>query len=509
MSAQVDRVDVNGPSPDLNRVMGPRLLLLFIVGDILGAGVYAVTGEMALEVGGIVWVPFLVAFAVATMTAYAYLELVTKYPQAAGAALYTHKAFGLHFVTFLVAFAVICSGIASASTSANLLAINLLEGLDTNGVDVPLGNTAVTLVALGFMILLAGINLRGVGESVKFNVVLTLIELSALAIVIVIGFAVMARGDADLGRIVAFESESDRGLFAAVTVATAVAFFAMVGFEDSVNMVEEVDQPTKIFPKMMLTGLGIAVLIYVLVAISVIAVIPAGDIQGVVEEEGKVLLSVVETGAPGIPIDKLFPFLTVFAVANTALINMLMASRLLYGLANQDVLPRTLGRVLPTRRTPWAGILFSTALALGLIIVVTYASDSTIISALSGTTALLLLIVFAVVNLALPDPAPGPHPGGRLPSADVGPGRGRPCVPLPGRPLGARQRGLRAVPDRCRPARRRYRALGPDLGDQPWDPGPEDRVPGHRAPRGLIRRRPPGPRTLEGCPSPTSRACTP
>jgi APA family basic amino acid/polyamine antiporter len=392
--------DVNGPQPDLKRVMGPKLLLLFIVGDILGAGVYAVTGEMALEVGGIVWVPFLVAFAVATMTAFSYLELVTKYPQAAGAALYTHKAFGIHFVTFLVAFAVICSGIASASTSSNLLAINLLTGLDGIGVDVPLGNTAVTVVALGFMVLLAAINLRGVGESVKFNVLLTLVELSALVIVIVIGFVVMARGDADLGRIVAFESETDRGLFLAVTVATAIAFFAMVGFEDSVNMVEEVDRPNEIFPRMMLTGLGVAVLIYVLVAISVIAVIPVGDIQGVVDEEGKVLLSVVEKGAPGLPIDTIFPFLTVFAVANTALINMLMASRLLYGLANQDVLPRSLGKVLPGRRTPWAGILFSTTLALGLIVVVTYAADTTIISALSGTTALLLLCVFSVVNAA-------------------------------------------------------------------------------------------------------------
>ena len=102
--------------------MGPKLLLLFIVGDILGAGVYAVTGEMAGVVGGIVWLPFLVAFAVATLTALSYLELVTKYPQAAGAALYTHKAFGIHFVTFLVAFAVICSGITSASTSSNVLA---------------------------------------------------------------------------------------------------------------------------------------------------------------------------------------------------------------------------------------------------------------------------------------------------------------------------------------------------------------------------------------------------
>src|SRR3954465_10579079 len=392
--------DVNGPQPDLKRVMGPRLLLLFIVGDILGAGIYAVTGEMALEVGGLVWVPFLVAFGVATLTAFSYLELVTKYPQAAGAALYTHKAFGIHFVTFLVAFAVICSGITSASTSSNLLATNLLAGFDGLGWDVPQGDTAITVVAMLFMVLLAGINLRGVGESVKFNVVLTLIEMAALVIVILIGFYVMAKGDADMGRIVVFDSGSDRGLFLAVTVATAIAFFAMVGFEDSVNMVEETQDPVKIFPRVMLTGLGIAVIFYVLVAISVIAVIPEGQIESVVADEGKVLLSVVEIGAPGLPIDKVFPFLTVIAVANTALLNMLMASRLLYGLAQQDVLPRTLGKVLPGRRTPYAGIGFSTVLALGLIVVVTFLADTSVISALSGTTALLLLCVFAVVNVA-------------------------------------------------------------------------------------------------------------
>ena len=89
--------------PELKRVMGPKLLLLFIVGDILGTGVYALTGDVAAEVGGAAWLPFLVAFAVATITAFSYLELVTKYPQAAGAALYTHKAFGIHFFTFLVA----------------------------------------------------------------------------------------------------------------------------------------------------------------------------------------------------------------------------------------------------------------------------------------------------------------------------------------------------------------------------------------------------------------------
>ena len=185
-----------------------------------------------------------------------------------------------------------------------------------------------------------------------------------------------------------------------MTVATTIAFFAMVGFEDSVNMVEETEDPERIFPKVMLTGLGIAVLFYVLVAISVVAVIPAGEIDKVASDEGQVLLNVVKTGAPDLPIDKIFPFLTVIAVANTALLNMLMASRLLYGMANQDVLPRSLGRVLPNRRTPWAGIAFSTVLALGLILVITYASDTSVIGALSGTTSLLLLAVFTVVNVA-------------------------------------------------------------------------------------------------------------
>ena len=104
--------------PSLKRVMGPGLLLLFIVGDILGTGIYALTGQVAAEVGGVVWLPFLVAFLVALVTAFSYLELVTKYPQAAGAALYTHKAFGINFLTFMVTFTVMASGVTSAATAA-------------------------------------------------------------------------------------------------------------------------------------------------------------------------------------------------------------------------------------------------------------------------------------------------------------------------------------------------------------------------------------------------------
>src|SRR3954453_2176175 len=317
MSATVDERGVSGSQPDLKRVMGPGLLLLFIVGDILGAGVYAVTGRIAGQVGGIAWLPFLVAFLVATLTAFSYLELVCKYPQAAGAALYAHKAFGVHFVTFLVAFTVVCSGITSAATSSGLLANNLLVGLH-EGIDaVPTGDASTLIVALAFMVVLALINLRGVGESVKFNVVLTLIEMAALAIVIAIGFIAIGGGDSALHRIPVFENPDEKGIFAAVTIATAIAFFSMVGFEDSVNMVEEVKDPAKIFPKMMLTGLGIAVLIYMLVAVSVVAVIPAGEIATPKNPEAGILLDVVRQGAPDLPIDKIFPFMTVFAVANT------------------------------------------------------------------------------------------------------------------------------------------------------------------------------------------------
>lgn len=400
-TTQHAETDINGPTPDLKRVMGPKLLLLFIVGDILGAGVYAVTGQMAGVVGGIVWLPFLVAFVVATLTALSYLELVTKYPQAAGAALYSHKAFGIHFVTFLVAFAVICSGITSASTSANVLAQNLTGGLVINGwIDSEPSTAVVTAIALGFMVLLALINLRGVGESVKFNVILTMVEITALAIVIGVGLYAMGQGEADLSQVTTFSNPDDKGIFLAVTAATSIAFFAMVGFEDSVNMVEETKDPERIFPRTMITGLGIAVIIYMLVAITVIAVLTPEQIAEVNEAEGRALLEVVHVGAPDFPIDKIFPFLAVFAVANTSLINMLMASRLLYGLAHQDVLPRTLGKVSPRTRSPYVGVIFSTVLALGLILYVANRAESDIVINLASVTSLLLLGVFTIVNVA-------------------------------------------------------------------------------------------------------------
>lgn len=371
--------------PSLHRVMGPGLLLLFIVGDILGTGIYALTGQVAKQVGGIAWLPFVVAFGVALMTAFSYLELVTKYPKAAGAALYTQKAFGIHFVTFVVAFAVMCSGITSASTASRAFAANF-----TASFDLGLDGYGITLVGLFFMALVAIVNLRGVGESVKVNVVFTCIELTGLLIIIVIGAWAIGMGQGDISRAMTFEPAGDRGMFWSVIGAATLAFFAMVGFEDSVNMAEETKDPSRIFPKVLLAALLVATIIYVLVSISAVALVSTAELG-----EGEApLLKVISAGAPGFPLG-IFGLITMFAVGNSALINMLMASRLVYGMSREGVLPPVLGRVHHGRRTPYVAIAVTSLLAFGLI---TFVGA---VPALGGTTALLLLGVFTIVNVAV------------------------------------------------------------------------------------------------------------
>lgn len=372
---------------ELKRVMGPGLLLLFIIGDILGTGIYALTGTVAKEVGGMVWLPFLLAFAVAVMTAFAYLELVTKYPHAGGAAVYTNKAFKIGFLTFMVAFTVMASGITSASTASRAFAENFMKGF---GVESNAG--LVTVIALGFIALVTAVNLWGVGESVKANIVLTIIELSGLLIVIMVGFIAMANGRADFSRTMVFETPTDKSMFLAISAATSVAFFAMVGFEDSVNMAEETKDPSRIFPRIMLSGLLITGVIYVLVSLTAVAIVPVGELT---KSGATPLLTVVQMGAPGLPFGAIFPFISMFAVANTALINMLMASRLLYGMAKQQILPPVFGKVLKGRRTPWFAIVFTAALA---AILITFVGQ---VSQLGGTTALLLLAVFTLTNVAV------------------------------------------------------------------------------------------------------------
>jgi amino acid transporter len=164
----------------------------------------------------------------------------------------------------------------------------------------------------------------------------------------------------------------------------------MVGFEDSVNMAEECHSPHRIFPRAMLVGMAVAGAIYVVVAVLSSALVPA-DVLG--EAGSSALFRVLEAGAPGFPL-AVFAAIGLFAVVNSALINMLMASRLLYGMANERIIPRPFGRVHQSRRTPRVSIVFTSAVAIVLVLT----AD---ISLLGGTTALLLLGVFTIVNVAV------------------------------------------------------------------------------------------------------------
>jgi amino acid transporter len=223
------------------------------------------------------------------------------------------------------------------------------------------------------------------------NVVLTCVELSGLLIIIFIGLTAIAAGQGDVSRVLEIRTPDGGSAWLwPVIAATTLAFFAMVGFEDSVTMAEECTDPTRMFPKVLLAGLLITGIIYVLVSISAITLVPPAQLG-----EGEApLLKVVEAGAPWFPVG-IFAFITMFAVANTALINMLMASRLIYGMGREAVLPAVFGRVHPGRRTPWVAVAFTTLLAFGLI---TFVGA---VPALGGTTALLLLCVFVVVNVAV------------------------------------------------------------------------------------------------------------
>jgi amino acid transporter len=370
----------DGGSPALRRSISRPMLLLLVVGDVLGAGIYALVGEVGGRVGGAIWAAFVLALGLALLTAFAYAELVTKYPQAAGAALYVNKAWGRPFLTFLVAFAVMCSGLTSAATLARAVGGDYL----TDFVDAP-----TVLVGLVFITLVALVNFRGISESVRLNVVLTSIELAGLLLVVVVGAAAIVEGGADVDTGRALEISRDGSIVAALLGGAGLAFFALIGFEDSVNLAEEAEHPRRDYPLALFGGLAVAGLLYLLVTVVASIVVPTDRLAA---SDGP-LLEVVAAGPWSVP-NRLFSAIALCALANGALINMVMASRIAYGMANEGILPAALGRVHRGRRTPWVAIVATTAIAMVLI-----ASGE--LDDLADTTVLLLLLVFVAVNLAV------------------------------------------------------------------------------------------------------------
>ncbi len=368
-----------GEGGGLARAIGPRLLLLFIVGDMLGTGIYVRVGAVAGEVGGAVWVSFLVAFILAALTAFAYAELVTKYPGAAGAALYTNRAFRSPLFSFIVAFAVICSGLSSAAAAARAFGGDYLAQF----ISLP-----TVLVAMLFVAVLSLINFIGISESFKMNVVLTLIELSGLLLIILIGALALFGGTAEPAR--PFEFTSNAFVPLAVLTGASVAFYALIGFEDSVNVVEETEDPSRTFPRALFGGIALTGVVYLLVAFTATMIVDPVRLAG---EDSAPLRLVLTEGPLAFP-PQLFSVIALVAITNTALANLIMSSRVLYGMAREGIMPSVFATVHRSRHTPWIAIVF---IALLMLALVTTGS----VSDLANTTVVLLLLVFIVVNISV------------------------------------------------------------------------------------------------------------
>jgi amino acid transporter len=344
----------------------------------LGAGIYGLIGKAAGQVGNAVWLAFVVALVAALLTALSYASLGSRYPRAAGAAYVTQRAYGFPMLSFMVGLALVCSGLTSIATQSRVFAANLasLFGIES----IP-----IAWLALGFLLALTGIVFRGIRESMWVNVLCTLVEAGGLVLVVVVGAS-------HWGSVDYFETPAELGGDHAILLimqGAVLAFFAFIGFEDMYNVAEEVRHPERNLPLGLITAMALAAILYIAVAVTSVSVVPWQDLAAAPGP----ITEVMARAAPAIP-SVVFTGITLFAVANTGLLNYVTSSRLIYGMARQGLLPAAFGNVHAGRRTPHI------AIAALFLVLAPLALLGTIVE-LAAATVLLLLAVFAVVNGSL------------------------------------------------------------------------------------------------------------
>ncbi len=362
--------------PQLRRALGFWALAFYCFGDILGAGIYALVGEVAAVAGGAAPFSFALALLVAGLTALSYAELGTRHPQSGPEVRLTTRAFGSESFGLLVGWLVLCSAIVSSAAVSRAFAGYVGELLPS----VP----NVVLIG-GFLLVVALLNFVGIEVSSRTNIAFTLIETAGLLVVLGAGASFLLFNGVPLA------AGGDRVAtdWSAVAQGGALAFFAFIGFEDVVNVVEEVKRPRRDLPRALLGALLAAGVLYLAVTWVAVRVV---DPERLGASEAP-LVDVLRYAVPSAPV-ALFGLVAAFAVANTGLLNSITASRLLYGTARQELLPSWVGRVHGDRHTPHLAIL----LVLGLSALLAYSGS---LAFLAGTTSVLLLAVFGSVHAAL------------------------------------------------------------------------------------------------------------
>lgn len=355
----------------LQRTLGWKTYGLFGLGNIIGAGIYVLIGEVAGEAGnGAIW-SFVVAGLVAGFTVLSYSALATKYPLSAAEAVFVLRSFSNRSLALLVGLALAFAGIVSAGVLLNGFA-NYFSEL----VDLP----RVIFISSA-LVILAAIAIKGINETAKFAVVITIIEVAGLAIIIV-----------SSGLSPDFVTNANQVISSSLEVGALpilfgsfLAFYAFIGFEDMVNVAEEVKDPKKNVKKGMLFAMSSAMVLYALVAIASLSVLSADQLA----KSGAPLATVFEqTSNIGFP---LITIIGLFAIVNGIIAQIIMSSRVLYGLSREKLIAGWFGQVNPKTKTP-----INTTVLVSIIML---AGALTLpLVTLASMTSFGLLFIFSVVH---------------------------------------------------------------------------------------------------------------
>jgi len=369
-------VDEAKKKPKLKRRVSLFGVTVYGVGNVLGAGIYALIGEVVGITGNLSWLAFILASITGALTGLSYAELSAMYPKSAAEFVYTEEAFKKRNLSFILGWIIIFSGILSAATVA-LAFGRYLSGL----IGIP-SIFLIVIFAILLVLIFSIINLVGIKSSTRTNIIFTLIEVSGLIIIIIICIPF-------IGTVNYFELPPAAS-FTAVFSAVALIFFAYIGFEDIANIAEEVKEPHKNLPKAIIYSIIITTVFYCLTAISVVSILP------IVDPDAWNLAPLNAVASAGLgPIGGIImSLIALFATANTVLIILIVTSRMMYGMARDRALPKGLSKISQKFRTPTIAVL----LTMCFTIVPILFGD---ISLIAHATVFGVLITFILVNLSL------------------------------------------------------------------------------------------------------------
>ncbi|MCW8906363.1 MAG: APC family permease [Sedimenticola sp.] len=359
----------------LKRTLSLPVVTLYGLGTIIGAGIYVLIGEVAAHAGYLTPLAFLLAALIAGFSAFSYAELSSRFPVSAGEAVYVQRAFGVRAWSTVIGLLMASVGIIASATLARGFSGYLDYILP---LDPALSMTLLVLI-------LGAVAAWGISESAWLAVVTTLVEIGGLLLIV----WVAGENLTELPDLVASGLElSDGPAWQQVAAGAFIAFFAFLGFEDIVNVGEEVRNPSRNLPLAVILSLLISALLYLAITLVSVATVPPGELAG----NPAPLALVYESAVGSSPL--FIVLVSIAAIVNGILIMLVMATRILYGMSRQEWLPARLCRVSPVTHTP----LFSTLLVTLLILAFALWLP---IATLAAATSLITLVVFFSVNLSL------------------------------------------------------------------------------------------------------------